>query len=447
MHKPLYAFILLLLVAPVQAATSQQDYAYQAQLSEADQPLQRIELPIEVILALTRSDLSDLAVFNINGKQLPHSVTRTPRTVTDLNLELPFHEFDRFLRQHSKTVTTREQNQQAATLSELQTTETIAVQSVRKDYLIELSVDGKTPDFDRIELTWVHEPASQLLEVKVEVGNELDKLRVIKSRKSLVNQESKDLNWRSIRGIPRNQKYLRLTPVNEVTSFELQNVNGHYRKSKPAPVLTYQFDPDVSEEETGRFYTFKFPSEVNAEAMRIVPTDTNRVISGDLYATWGTTEPRKRIRAGYRQHNINAEDVKPSKPIRLSRRSYRNMWFTSRSELSTAPRVELIYPQYELIFLGDDNGPYTLGWGNYESKAQVADLSRILKGNLQQAQQRGTLVTLGSIEESGGYSRLAPQPALPWKKWLLWTLLILATIVTGRMAFKLYNEMNNPQLT
>ncbi len=447
MHKLLYAFILLLLVAPVQAATDQQDYAYRAQLSEADQPLQRIELPIEVILALTRSDLSDLAVFNINGKQLPHSVTRTPKTVTDLNLELPFHEFDRFLRQHSKTVTTREQNQQADTLSELQTTETIAVQSVRKDYLIELSVDGKTPDFDYIELTWVHEPASQLLEVKVEVGNELDKLRVIKPRKSLINQESKDLNWRSIRGIPRNQKYLRLTPVNEVTSFELQNVSGHYRESKDAPVLTYQFDPDISEEETGRFYSFKFPSEVNAEAMRIVPMDANRVISGDLYATWGNTETRKRIRAGYRQHNINAEDVKPNKPIKLPRRSYRNMWFTSRSELSTAPRVELIYPQFELIFLGDGDGPYTLVWGNYESKAQVADLSRILKGNLQQAQQSGTLVTLGSIEESGGSSRLAPQPALPWKKWLLWTLLILAAIVTGRMAFKLYNEMNNPQLT
>ena len=447
MHKLIYSLLLLLLVTPVQALSGQQDYAYQAVLSESDQSLQRVELPIDVILALTRSNLSDLAVFNVNGKQLPHSITRTPKTVTYLSLELPFHKFDRFLRQHSKTVTTREQSQQADTLSELRTTETVAVQSGRKDYLIELSADQKTPGFDRIELTWTHEPASQLLEVKLEVGNELDQLRVIKSRKSLTNQESKDLKWRSIEKIPANQKYLRLTPVNEVTRFELQKVSGHYRESQNAPVLTYQLDPEIGEEEAGRFYTFKFPSMVSAEAMRIVPTDANRVISGDLYATWGNTENRQRIRSGFRQHNISATDVKPSKPIKLSPRPYKKIWFTSRTELAEAPRVELIYPQYELIFLGDDMGPYTLAWGNYESKVKATDLAGILEGNLQQARQRGTLVNLGSIEQSGGPSRLAPQPALPWKKWLLWALLILAAIVTGRMAFKLYNEMNNPQLT
>jgi len=447
MFKILYAFLLLSLLGPVRAATSQQDYAYQALLSETGQSLQRLELPIDVILALTRSDLGDLAVFNLNGKPLPHAVMRTPETVTELSLMLPFHEFDRFLQQHSKTITTREQNQQANSLSELQTTETIAIQSVRKDYLIELSVGGKTPDYDRIELKWVHEPASQLLEVRVEVGNELDKLRVIKPRKSLTNHESEDLNWRSIQSIPGNQKYMRLTPVNEVTRFELQNVSGYYRQSKEAPVLTTLFDPEVSEEEAGRFYSFKFPSAVYADAIRIVPGETNSVLSGDLYATWGNTETRKRIKNSFRQHNINADDIKPSKPIKLGRRTYKNIWFTSREELSEAPRVELIYPQYELIFLGDDNGPYTLAWGNHESTSRANDLTAILEGNLQQAQQRGILVRLGSIEESGGPSRLSPQPALPWKKWLLWSLLILAAIITGRMAFKLYNEMNNPQPT
>jgi hypothetical protein len=49
---------------------------------------------------------------------------------------------------------------------------------------------------------------------------------------------------------------------------------------------------------------------------------------------------------------------------------------------------------------------------------------------------------LAAIEESSGAARLEPQPDLPWKKWLLWTLLILVVIVTGRMAFNLYREMN-----
>ncbi len=442
MHKMLFPILLLTLASAVKAQTSPEDYAYRARLSETDQALQRVVLPMDVIINLTHSGLSDLAVFNFDGIQLPHAITRTPKTVIEHKLKLAFHEFDRFLQQDSKTVTTREQTQQAGSLSELQTTETIAMKSLRKNYLIELSLDDKTSNFDRIELTWAHEPAGQVLEVRVEVGNELDKMRVIKSRKSLTNQESKDLNWRSITGIPRNQKYLRLTPINEVTSFELQNVIGHYREIEAAPVQTYQLDPETSEQDGVRFYTFEFPSMVRAEAMRIVPTDANRVINGDLFAIWGKNETRKPIRIGYRQHNINADDVKPSHPIGLPRRSYQSIWFTSQAELSEPPSVELIYPQYELIFLGDDIGPYTLAWGNYEGNGEKTDLNGILKGDLKQAQQRGALVTLGTIRESGGPSRLAPQPTLPWKKWLLWTLLILAAIVTGRMALRLYREMD-----
>ena len=442
MHKILFPIILLMLASTVKAEINPEDYAYRARLSETDQALQRLLLPIDVIINLTHSDLSDLAVFNLDGKQLPHAITRTPRTVIEHNPQLAFREFDRFLQQNSRTVTTREQTQQADSLSELQTTETIAVQSLRKDYLIELSVDDKIPDFDRIELIWAHEPASQILEVRVEAGNELDKLRVIKARKSLTNQESEDLSWRSIAGIPRNRKYLRLTPVNDVTSFELQSVRGHYREIEAAPVQTYQLDPATSEQDGEQFYTFELPSVIRAEAIRIVPADANRVINGDLFGIWGKDETRTAIRSGYRQHNINADDVKPSKPIILPRRSYQSFWFTSREELSEPPRVELIYPQYELIFLGDDIGPYTLVWGNYEGNGEKTDLKGILKGDLKQAQQRGALVTLGSIREAGGPARLAPIPETPWKKWLLWTVLVLAAFVTGRMAFRLYRELN-----
>lgn len=444
MHKVFYLFILLSLASPLQATTSQQDYAYRATLSETDQQLQRIELPLDVVLTLTRPDLADLAVFNINGKQLPHTITQTQQTVTDLSQQLRFHEFDRYLRQHSKTITTREQSQQAQTLSESQVTETIEVQSLRKDYLVELSNDVKSPVFERIELTWTQQPANQLFKFKVESGNELDDLRVINPSKSLTNRANGDTGWRSISNIPRHHKYLRLTQLDRTGSFELLEVTGHYRESTAAPVLTHRINPSISTEKSGLFYSFEFPSAVHAGSMRIIPGDAESVVSGDIYATWSNAEERKRL-GGYRQHNIGSDDVKPSRPIKLARRQYDKIWFSSRAELAVLPRVELIYPQYELIFLADGNGPYSLAWGNHQSQPQVADLGGMLDGNLQQAQQRGYLVSLGSTQESGGRSRLAAQPELPWKKWLLWTLLVLGAIVTGRMAFKLYNEMNNPQ--
>jgi hypothetical protein len=447
MRSLLYPCLLLLLIGPAGAATSQQDFAYQALLSETDQPLQRIELPLDVMLALTGANLSDLAVFNVHGKHLPHAVMRTPEAVSEHKLVLPFHEFSSFRRQHSKTVTTREQSQQQGSISELQTTQTIPLQSVRKDYLIELAPAADTPGFDRIELQWVHEPAEQLLELKVEVGNELDNLRVIKRRKTLTNQASDDNTWRSISGVPRNQKYMRLSPINTVTRFELQQVRGYYQQTGQAPRLTHQIEPSLSQQEQGDFFFFEFPSAVNAESMRIIPSAPHSVIKGDLYAGTAAFDTRQRIYSGFSQHNINDDEVKPSQPIKLPRRNFNKAWFSLYPDSMTPPRVELNYPQYEVIFLGDDNGPYTLAWGNYESKVLVTDLAGLLEGSLQQAQQRSTLVSLVTIQESGGTARLAAQAELPWQKWLLWSLLLAAALVTGRMSLSLYREMNSPHKT
>lgn len=445
MRKLAALLILLLVQGPLKAAPSQPDFAYRARLAESDQALQRVALPIDVLLALTRSDLGDLAVFNANGKQLVHSVTRAADASRELNQQLPFHEFSRFHQQRSKTVTQREQTTQEGSLSELETTQMLPVQSLRKDYLVELTGDEDTPAFTLIDLQWTHEPADQILQLKVEVGNELDSLRVIKPHKSLTNRASDDRSWRSIGGIPSGHRYMRLSPLGGVTRFELHQVSGVYQQNEPATRLLHRLKPEPVSSADGSIYAFAFPSTVHPEAIRILPIEANSVVSGDLYAIRDNSDSRILIRRGYRQHNIDADDVKPSEAIRLPRRNYREIQFSTRTQLTTAPSVELIYTPYELIFLGDGNAPYTLAWGNHESEGQLSDLSDILQGNLQQVQQSATLVSLGPIEESGGLSRLAPEPTLPWKKWLLWSLLVLAAIITARMALKLYREMNTPQ--
>lgn len=443
MPRFIFGLLLLCFTGTAWAATSLQSYAYQAELGASEQALQRVELPLALILQLTRADLGDIAVFNTSGKQLPHAVAQIPRSSEARVTILPFHEFSRFRRQHSRTVTTREQNQVGGSITELQRTETVPVQTRSNDYLIELVPAEDTPHFDRIELQWTHEPASQWLELKVETGNELDQLRVVQQRKSLTNLETKDISWRSISGLPRRQKYLRLTPAESITKFALQGVSGHYQEIQPAPKMSHVFTPEWVDEGDGRFYSFAFPSRVNAEALRILPGDEHSIISGDLYATWGKLDEKRRIRGGFRQHNISDAEVRPSEPIELRRGDLTRIWFRTDAELASAPRVELIYPQYEVVFLGDGNGPYRLAWGNYEVEPGRLDLRGLLDGNLQDASNRGATVALGKVDQAGGPARLAAQPALPWQKWLLWSLLVLVAIITGRMAWHLYREMHN----
>jgi len=439
---PLIALISLA-YAPARADTGPQQFAYQAELTLSTQQLQHVALPIEILLALTRADLGDIAVFDVSANPLPLSVFTAAPSITEHQLDLPFHEFSSFRERHSKIVTTREQSQQAGQLSELETTETITTRRERKVYLIEL--ESVPADIDRIELRWTHQPASQLLRVKVEVGNELDKLRVIDGRKSLTNLDTDNSAWRSIEGIPQKQKYLRITPAKSVTAFDLQQVTAHYQQSIAPPKPGHRIGSSRVSMDDRDYYSFEMPSPVHAESLRIIPGETHSMISGDLYASRDSFKNKHRIRSGFRQHNISDNEVRASEPIKLPRRDYAQMWFTSKNSISAAPGIELTYPAYEIIFLGNGNGPYSLAWGNHASQARINELSEILEHGLQRPQQRGELVYLKEVQIAGGPSRLAPEPGLPWQKWLLWALLVLAVVVTGKMAVTLYREMNPDQ--
>ncbi len=83
-----------------------------------------------------------------------------------------------------------------------------------------------------------------------------------------------------------------------------------------------------------------------------------------------------------------------------------------------------------------------MAWGNYEGQSNRGNLAEFVNRDLSKVENRGSKVNIGSIQTAGGESRLAAKTRLPWSKWLLWVLLILAALVTGRMAFSLYREMN-----
>jgi len=442
------AIVLMLAIAlPLRAAPALDDYAWQAPLAPAAESLQRVELPLEVLLALTRADLGDLAIFNANGKPLPHSVIVTPATEIQATRDLPFHEFSRYLDRHSRTVTTREQNLEPGSVTERETTETLAIRAERRDYLIELTDDSGPYAWQRLELEWRHQPASQLLELRVEAGDELDRLRVVQQRKSLTDRDSDDPGWRSIDQVPANTRYLRLSPLDGIDSFELLRVTGHYRESRPAPRLAMKVDVEYGEDDDGGFYRLPLTAAVKPAAMRILPADAHGIVAGDLYARFEGADRQRLLQRDFRQHNIDADDVKPSEPLKLPGRGLTEIRFTSKTGLADAPRVELLYPRYEVVFLGDGNQPYRLAWGNRDSLAQVSGLAELLDGDLGDARLRSAPVALGVPQPAGGPGRLEPHSELPWMKWLLWALLVAAVLVTGRMAIRLYREMNGAEST
>ncbi len=442
MSKPLGLLLsVLLFSALVQANSSPEHYAYQAELTESETALQRVAIPIDVLLAVTRADLGDISVFDSSGKSLPSSIRKVPRQKLAKQIELPFHVFSTYLKRSSKIVTTREQSSQKNQMSEVQTTETISVDQARRVYIIELGDDDSDIIIQSVELEWTHEPADQLLKLKVEVGNNLDNWRTIRPAKNLTYKNTDKIEWRTISGIPKSKKYLRLTPLKSVNSFEIQKVVGNYHESIPEAKIWHRLAALRQLEDHQEFYAFDMPAVVKADQLRLIPATEQTLIGGDLYAGNDDFEHKRRVRSGLQQHNISGSEIKPSPDINLPPQRYKHWWFKPGRVLDSPPHAEIAFPVYEMMFLTNDAGPFRLAWGNFEASARNNDLTGILSNAQKQTQAQ--LVLLRTVDIVGGEARLAPAVKLPWLKWLLWILMFVAVAATGKMAISLYRDMKS----
>ena len=425
---------------PGVAISTPDQFAYRARVTESEQALQRVELPLEVLLAATRADLGDVVVFDASGKPLPSWIRKAMTAESQVRYELPIYLFNTYQQSRSKTLTTREQYQDSNELSESTTTESVPIDEVLQDYIVGLPETGAGLDIESIELKWAHEPADQLLRLRVDVASDLDNWRTIQENKSLTSQNAENAKWRSIDAIPGGEKYLRLTPTNSIRSFELTQAIGTYiQKSGERKVWHPLGDIQKDPGQPG-YFSFEMPSPVPALELRLIPGEQQSLISGVLHASQQGFEQNRLFAGTIQQHNISGSEIEPSKPIKLPEQNYVHWWFKPKQPLVTAPRAEIAYPVYEMIFLGNDNIPYTLAWGNYESDAPANDLINLLSPD-QQLQPQSLLVELGSRQIAGGELRLSAQAKLPWLKWILWLLLVVAVITTGKMALGLFRDM------
>ena len=319
------------------ANASPEKFAYQAELSNSNQSLQRVEIPLEVLLAVTRQDLADIRVFDNNGQALPGLVRRAPRQNTRQQIELPFHIFSSYYQEKSKTVTTREQSTSADQVSEIQTTETISIDQSRPVYIIEFPIDSDGVSIESIALQWTHKPANQMLKLRVEVSNNLDDWRTIQPSKNLTNQNADKDEWQTISSIPTSNQYLRLTPLDPVDFFELEKVTGTYYQPVPETWFWHRLEPMHELKDQPGFYAFDMPTAVQAAKLKLVPGTEQSLVGGELYAGRTDFEHKRRIRGKFQQHNILGDEIRPSKALNISQHRYRHWWFKPDRQLDVLP--------------------------------------------------------------------------------------------------------------
>ena len=103
------------------------------------------------------------------------------------------------------------------------------------------------------------------------------------------------------------------------------------------------------------------------------------------------------------------------------------------------PEIRAGWAPIQLLFLAQGKGPFTLTFGNPTiNPANSNDLNSLIK-TYKDSDSSVDKVTLGTINQNQNY--VAAKNKLPWKKIMLWLVLILGTALMGFMAYRLYQQM------
>lgn len=119
------------------------------------------------------------------------------------------------------------------------------------------------------------------------------------------------------------------------------------------------------------------------------------------------------------------------------------------------PILQLGWHPHALIFLARGEEPFTLAWGSGKLKAHsrrvppsdmilqaIADSSGSHdKGGERSGNMIATVMPGKKVVLGGKRALELPSPPLPWKKWLLWTVLIAGVVLVGGMTWKLARQL------
>lgn len=314
-----------------------------------------------------------------------------------------------------------------------------------KEWLVDAR--GVAP-MDRLMLTWSAPATGVVARFAIEASDDLQTWRsvgngtVLALEQDGVRVERHDLALDSV-----HADYLRLRRLDdgaELQGLAAQSHSTERESAAPASHWTQtgngQRDGAAPAGITARF-DYTLPAPLPVRAARIELANDNALAPLILSARDGDTwrelarATAFRLRSG--EETIRNADVEWPDASRL-----REFRIDSRVPLAVPPRLSLDIRPDRFVFLAEGDGPFVVAVGS--ARARHADYPvdialASLRARLGKDWQP-PLARLGAAHESGGAHALQPTPVdspLPWRRWLLWSVLVIAASVVGGFALSL----------
>jgi hypothetical protein len=459
--RPAWWLLMLLvsLVAPVVARQlALEDFSTGFYLEvDGKGAIYTVELPEMVYRTVTRKDLGDIRVFNGAGEVVPHSIRIAPggeagdeawqplplfplygRNVgglNDLSVQVRRRENGSILEVRSHAVEGRERDQPDS-------------------YLLDAGeFSGPLAELD---FQWPANITDALVTVSIEGSSDLLHWRTIVARATLAGLRfNGELIRQSRVALPGRgkERYLRLRWLNGSRGIPLTSAAGRKIEGAGSRSLRWLSADSLTEtlEEGRPELVFKLDHLLPFSGIRVGFPDSNSFAAMALYSK-GEEGPEWQERCRKNFYQLRVDEVQLVEDTCLFPGVDHPLWrLVVTSEGATLGEgagqlsVKFGYRPHELAFVARGNPPFLLAFGSGLLKgAELQPPPDILRGASKDA-SAGSLIKKAVVGKSvtlgGSEALIAPDPPLPWKRWLLWFILAAGVVLLAWMAWSLTRDM------
>lgn len=437
MRATLAAAFLFFLVIPA-GAQEREDFAYGiAVRPSVEAPLYRARLPVAVYRSVTRPDLGDLRIFNAAGELVPHELWMLPDEEEIDRRTLPVRVFPLLEATPEEMSAVRVQIESGVDRTSV-TLAPAATPSGVSAYLLDPGPIEAPFVFERLVLHWSEPKEDFIRKLLIEESDDLSSWRT--SASAVVADLRRDdarLLRNEIRLPPKDARYLRLTSQDGPIPMTLIRVDLDLSSRRELAETSWLEIGNLRSGEEG--FLFDSPGPVLVEEVDVLPPERNTWTEVQLFSRPDAKAPWVlRASSAVYRFEIGAD-------TRLRVRTTRDRYWKLTTDEArggfggSSPIVRIGYRPDEVVFVARGEAPFEIAYGSrrVDPPPGANESLRELTTSDRERFTPSTELSLGEPRPLGGEKVLAEPLVADWKRFVLWGVLVaasLALLLTARAA-------------
>jgi hypothetical protein len=436
-------------------AATLDDFAFGYRLNTVPgSPVYQVVLPEEMYRISRRDDLGDLRVFNAQGEVVPYALMRpAPIDETPKLVGLPVFPVHGGNPESNGSLSVKVIRNQNGTIVNINDESPEPNRQPVTAYLIDAS--QITAPLTKLHVRW-GKTESFVAKISLSRSDDLNRWSTVVDSTALADlvHGGERLTRNVVEFGPVKSRYFRLAgpAATQIASIEAIEAELAPARQEPAAAWLGLEGQRIVGDEGREQLTFDTDGRFPVDRLNLELPEHNNLLRA---AVWSRANDKTPWRQRYTGLFYRVQSGEPSVEFRnetvLVARNMDRYWRvdieSNDGHGSRLPKLELGWVGDRVTFLARGSGPYMLAMGGHDvvgAEQPVEQLLRVLDQKNNGIHLMA--VAVGERVVLGGEDRLEPGPyPVPWRKLVLWSVLVGGVLLLAGMAVGLMRQMNKPE--